>query len=193
MAEANPVAQEDREGNEASEPEDHGQAFDARNYAGMIEFGLREAHRYDDQVCERDQGNDRAEQEEADLRGCASVPVTAPPVGDCEYLLDSFSVKVRSHEEHTIARQAQYEDCENRLNNPENKDEVSTFVESHLGQILGRVLRRSVVNSGSVVGNLRGEEYCVFGFPIEEGGYGEDFGCTFVVSQCWASLFQPAI
>jgi hypothetical protein len=156
MPEANPVAQEDCESDEAGEPEHHGQAFDARNYAGMIEFGLREAHRYDDQVGESDQGDDRAEQEEADLRGCAGMPVAAPPVGDCERLLDSIFVELRSDEELTIACQAQYEDCKNRLNDTKNKHEVSTFVESHLGQILGRVFRRSVVNSGSVVGNLRG-------------------------------------
>ena len=78
------------------------------------------------------------------------MPVAAPPVGDCKCLLASFFVEVRSDDELTIACQAQYEDCENRLDNPKNKDEVSTFVESHLGQILGRVLRRSVVNSGSV-------------------------------------------
>jgi len=82
MPEANPVAQEDREGNKAGEPEDHGQAFDAHDYAGMIEFGLRKAHRYNDQVGEGDQGDDRAEQEEADLRRRAGMPIAAPPVGD---------------------------------------------------------------------------------------------------------------
>lgn len=82
MAKANPVAQEDRERNEAGEPEDHGQAFDSRDDAGMVELGLRETHGHNDEVGEGDQGDDRAEQEEADLRGCASVPVAAPPVGD---------------------------------------------------------------------------------------------------------------
>lgn len=61
MAEANPVAQEDRERNEASKPEDHSQAFDSRDDAGMVELGLREAHRHNDQVGEGDQGDDRAE------------------------------------------------------------------------------------------------------------------------------------
>lgn len=48
----------------------------------MVELGLREAHRYDDQVGEGDQGDDRTEQEEADLRGRAGMPVTTPPVCD---------------------------------------------------------------------------------------------------------------
>ena len=48
----------------------------------MVELGLREAHRYDDQVGEGDQGDDRAEQEEADLRRRAGMPIAAPPVGD---------------------------------------------------------------------------------------------------------------
>ena len=82
MTEADPVAQEDCEGNEAGEPEDHRQAFNSSNDAGMVELSLREAHRYDDQVGEGDQGDDRTEQEEADLRGCAGMPVAAPPVGD---------------------------------------------------------------------------------------------------------------
>ena len=61
MAEANPVAQEDCEGNEAGEPEDHCQSFDSSNDAGMVELGLRKAHRYNDQVGEGDQGDDRTE------------------------------------------------------------------------------------------------------------------------------------
>jgi hypothetical protein len=58
MSEAHPVAQEDRERNEAGEPEDHGQAFDAGDDADMVELGLRKAHRDDDQVGEGDQGDD---------------------------------------------------------------------------------------------------------------------------------------
>lgn len=150
MAEANPVAQEDCERNETGEPEDHGQAFDSRDDAGVVELGLRKAHRYDDQVGQGDQGNDRAEQEEADLRWRASMPVAAPPVGD-------------------IARQAKYENCKDRLNNSQNEDEAWAFVESHLDRILGRVFKRSVVRSGSI-GKLQSEKYCLFKFPIEEGG-----------------------
>jgi len=90
MAEANPIAQEDGERNESGEPEDHGQALDSHDDAGMVQLGLRKAPRYDDQVGEGDQGDDSAEQEEADLRGRTSVPVAAPPVGDCECLLDAF-------------------------------------------------------------------------------------------------------
>ena len=82
MAEANSVAQEDCEGNEAGEPEDHSQAFDSCDDAGMVELGFREAHRHNDQVGEGDQGDDRAEQEEADLRRRAGMPIAAPPVGD---------------------------------------------------------------------------------------------------------------
>jgi hypothetical protein len=48
MAEANPVAQEDCERNEASEPEDHSQAFDSSDDAGMVKLGLRKAHRHND-------------------------------------------------------------------------------------------------------------------------------------------------
>ena len=58
MAEANPVAQEDCERNEASEPEDHGQTFDASDDAGVVELGFREAHWNDDQVGEGDQSDD---------------------------------------------------------------------------------------------------------------------------------------
>ena len=191
MAEANPVAQEDCECNETGEPEDHGQAFDSCNDAGVVELGLRKAHRHNDQVGQGDQGNDRAEQEEADLRWRAGMPVAAPPVGDCDCWLDTFC-EVCGNEELTIARQAKYEDCEDRLNNSQNEDEAWTFVESHLDRILGRVFRRSVLKSGSI-GKLQSEEYCVLRFPIEEGRYGEDFGCAFVVSHYWPSLFQPVM
>lgn len=192
MAEANPIAQEDCERNEAGEPEDHGQAFDSGDDASVVELGLSKAHRYDNQVGQGDQGNDRAEQEEADLRWRAGMPVATPPVGDCDCWLDPFFCEVYGNEELTIARQAKYEDCEDRLNNSQNEDEAWTFVESHLDRILGRVFRRSVVRSGRS-GKLQSEEYCVLKFPIEEGRYSEDFGCAFVVSHSRASLFQPAM
>jgi hypothetical protein len=64
----------------------------------MVELGFREAHRHNDQVGEGDQGDDRAEQEEADLRGRAGMPVAAPPVGNYECWLDSFFVEVCSDE-----------------------------------------------------------------------------------------------
>lgn len=120
MAEANPVAQEHCERNEAGEPEDHRQAFDSRDDAGVVELGLRKAHRYNDQVGQGDQSNDRAEQEEADLRWGAGMPVAAPPVGDFDSWLASFIDEVCGDEELTIARQAKYEDCEDRLNNAKN-------------------------------------------------------------------------
>ena len=119
MAEANSVAQEDRERNEAGEPENHGQAFDSRDDAGVVELALRKAHRDNDQVGQGDQSNDRAKQEEADLRWCAGMPVAAPPVGDCGCWLDTFC-DICGNEELTIARQAKYEDCEDRLNNAKN-------------------------------------------------------------------------
>jgi hypothetical protein len=56
----------------------------------MVELGLRKAHWYNDQVGEGDQSNDRAEQEEADLRGSAGMPVAAPPVGNYRCLSACF-------------------------------------------------------------------------------------------------------
>lgn len=90
MSEADSVAQEDCERNEAGEPEHHGQTFNSSDYAGMVELCFCEAHRDDDQVGESNQGNDCAEQQEANLRGCTSMPIAAPPVGNYEGWLDAF-------------------------------------------------------------------------------------------------------
>lgn len=60
MSEADPVTQEDCQCKEPSEPEDHGQALDAGNYACVVELAFGEAHRYDDQVGESDQREYRA-------------------------------------------------------------------------------------------------------------------------------------
>ena len=58
MAEANPIAQEDCERNEAREPEDHGQTFDTSDDACVVKLGFREAHWNNDQVGKSDQGDD---------------------------------------------------------------------------------------------------------------------------------------
>jgi len=68
------------------------------------------------------------------------MPIAAPPVGHCECWSVALSVEICGDYELTIACQAKYEDCEDRLNDTESEDEESTFVESHPGRILGRVL-----------------------------------------------------
>jgi hypothetical protein len=68
------------------------------------------------------------------------MPVAAPPVGHCECWSVAISVEACGDYKLTIACQAKYEDREDRLNDTESEDEESTFVESHLAQILGRVL-----------------------------------------------------
>jgi hypothetical protein len=50
VSEANPVTEEDRERNEASEPKDHGEAFHTGDDACVVELCFGEAHRYHDQV-----------------------------------------------------------------------------------------------------------------------------------------------
>lgn len=66
MSKAEPIAQKDRERNEAGEPEYHGYAFDAGNDAGVVELGFGEAHGDHDQVGQSDQSDYRAKEEEAD-------------------------------------------------------------------------------------------------------------------------------
>ena len=50
----------------------------------MVEFCFGEAEGHDDEVDEGEERPDGAEEEEADLRGGAGVPVVVPPVGDWE-------------------------------------------------------------------------------------------------------------
>ena len=132
MSKADPIAQKDRECNEASEPEDHGQAFHAQNHGCLVVFALGEAHGHDDQVGEGDQGEDCAEEQEADLRGRACVPVAAPPVGDCMPWLASCCNKTRRGGRLTIARQAEDEYCEKRLDRTQDEGEAALFIESHV-------------------------------------------------------------
>ena len=83
MPEAYSVAEPDCESKEACKPEDHRQALNTSDDGGVVRFGFGEAHRHHDQVGEGDQCEDRAEEEEGDLRRGAGIPVAAPPVGDC--------------------------------------------------------------------------------------------------------------
>jgi hypothetical protein len=87
MPEAYSVAEPDSEGKEACKPEDHRQPLDTSDDTGVVCLGLGEAHRHHGQVGEGDQCEDRAEEEEGDLRRCAGIPVAAPPVDDCVDLL----------------------------------------------------------------------------------------------------------
>ena len=67
MPEAYSVAEPDREGEEAGEPENHRQALDSGDDVGMVGFCFGEAHGHYDQVGEGDDCEDRAEEQEGDL------------------------------------------------------------------------------------------------------------------------------
>lgn len=75
MPKAHAITQEHSQRNEAREPEQHGQELGAEHGEFVVEFGLGEAQGHDDEVDEREEGPDTAEEEEADLRRRARVPV----------------------------------------------------------------------------------------------------------------------
>lgn len=83
VPEAHPIAQEHRQRNEAREPEEHGQELGAQDGELVVQLRLGEAQRYNDEVDEGEERPDRAEEEKADLRRRARVPVAGPPAGDC--------------------------------------------------------------------------------------------------------------
>lgn len=99
MPEAHSVAHKDRERDEAGEPEQHREALDGKDHHGIVELALGEAHGYQDQVGQGEDGEDGAEEEEADLRRRSGIPVAAPPVGDCEVLVSCCTVGHRGDEQ----------------------------------------------------------------------------------------------
>lgn len=136
VPEAYSVAEPNSEGKETSEPEDHRQTFNTSDDASVVRFGFREAHRHHDQVGEGDQCEDRAEEQESDLRRCTGIPVAAPPVCDCVGMLVLGFGCDRCELQLTVARQSKYEEREDCLDGAERKDKGPAFVESHVGLTL---------------------------------------------------------
>lgn len=82
MSKADPIAQEHRQRNEAREPKDHRHGLNAQDGELVMRDRLGEAPWHDDEVQEREDRPDRAEDKVVDLRGRGVVPVAGPPVGD---------------------------------------------------------------------------------------------------------------
>jgi hypothetical protein len=96
LAKADAVTQKDCEGDEAGEPEEHGQGLGSQNAKLVAGSAVGESPGHDDEVGEGEDGPDGAEDEEVDLRGRHVVPVAVPPAGDCCGIV-SFSCVICSH------------------------------------------------------------------------------------------------
>lgn len=138
MAEADSVVEEDGQGDEAGEPEHHGQTLDGKDDTRVVELRIGVPHRYQDQVGERDQRDDGAEEQEGDLRRRAGIPVAAPPVGHCDgwilsviWIEDAFNVMML-----TISCQTENEDCKKSLHDSQGSCEDAALVERHADLML---------------------------------------------------------
>lgn len=82
VPEADAVAEQGGQGDEAGEPEQHGQRLGGED--GELVRGGGDAPGREDEVEQREEGPDGGEDEEVDLGGRVAVPVAGPPCRDCE-------------------------------------------------------------------------------------------------------------